>query len=122
MWGRIVLGTDGSPAASRAGETTATIAPAVSAELTAIPGSSAPGPAPEILPAARGVTGGRDDGHDRARRVGEADRDHWVLRARSGAGDPLGRARGGRGGRDARIEAVVGGRGGKSRRRVGRSG
>src|SRR4051812_50211557 len=49
MWGRIVLGTDGSPAASRAGETTATIARAVSAKLTAITGSTAPDQAQEIL-------------------------------------------------------------------------
>ena len=34
MWGRIVLGTDGSPAATRAGETVSTIARAVSAKLT----------------------------------------------------------------------------------------
>jgi nucleotide-binding universal stress UspA family protein len=49
MWGRIVFGTDGSPAASRAGETTATIARAVSAKLTAITGSTAPEQAQEIL-------------------------------------------------------------------------
>jgi len=49
MWGRIVLGTDGSAAASRAGETTTTIARAVSAKLTAITGSTAPDQAQEIL-------------------------------------------------------------------------
>jgi nucleotide-binding universal stress UspA family protein len=49
MWGRIVLGTDGSAAASRAGETTATIARAVSAKLTAITGSTVPDQAQEIL-------------------------------------------------------------------------
>src|SRR6478609_2187098 len=49
MWGRIVLGTDGSPAAGRAGETTATIARAVSAKLTAITGSPAPDQAQDIL-------------------------------------------------------------------------
>ena len=49
MWGRIVLGTDGSPAAARAGETTATIARAVSAKLTAITGSPAPDQAQDIL-------------------------------------------------------------------------
>jgi nucleotide-binding universal stress UspA family protein/nitrite reductase/ring-hydroxylating ferredoxin subunit len=49
MWGRIVLGTDGSPAAARAGETTATIARAVSAKLTAITGSPVPDAAQEIL-------------------------------------------------------------------------
>src|SRR5215467_9302390 len=49
MWGRIVLGTDGSPAASRAGEATATIARAVSAKLTAITGSTSPDQAQEIL-------------------------------------------------------------------------
>src|SRR3954467_5898131 len=61
MWGRIVLGTDGSPAASRAGETTATIARAVSAKLTAITGSTAPDQAQEILSGAleAGEGGGR---------------------------------------------------------------
>ncbi len=49
MWGRIVLGTDGSPAAARAGETIATIAKAVSAKLTAITGSPTPDAAQEIL-------------------------------------------------------------------------
>jgi len=49
MWGRIVLGTDGSPAATRAGETVATIARAVSAKLTAITGSPVPDAAQEIL-------------------------------------------------------------------------
>jgi nucleotide-binding universal stress UspA family protein/nitrite reductase/ring-hydroxylating ferredoxin subunit len=49
MWGRIVLGTDGSPAAARAGETVATIGRAVSAKLTAITGSPVPDAAQEIL-------------------------------------------------------------------------
>jgi nucleotide-binding universal stress UspA family protein/nitrite reductase/ring-hydroxylating ferredoxin subunit len=49
MWGRIVLGTDGSPAAARAGETVATIARAVSAKLTAITGSPVPDTAQGIL-------------------------------------------------------------------------
>src|SRR5262249_31166479 len=49
MWGRIVFGTDGSAAASRAGETTATIARAVSAKLTMITGSTSPDQAQEIL-------------------------------------------------------------------------
>src|SRR3954465_6328856 len=49
MWGRIVFGTDGSPAASQAGETTSTIPRAGSAELTAITGSTAPEQAQEIL-------------------------------------------------------------------------
>jgi nucleotide-binding universal stress UspA family protein/nitrite reductase/ring-hydroxylating ferredoxin subunit len=49
MWGRIVLGTDGSPAAARAGETVATIARAVSAKLTAITGSPVPDAAQGIL-------------------------------------------------------------------------
>jgi nucleotide-binding universal stress UspA family protein/nitrite reductase/ring-hydroxylating ferredoxin subunit len=49
MWGRIVLGTDGSPAAARAGEATATIARAVSARLMAITGSPVPDTAQEIL-------------------------------------------------------------------------
>jgi nucleotide-binding universal stress UspA family protein/nitrite reductase/ring-hydroxylating ferredoxin subunit len=49
MWGRIVLGTDGSPAAARAGETVATIARAVSAKLVAITGSPVPDSAQAIL-------------------------------------------------------------------------
>ena len=49
MWGRIVLGTDGSPAAARAGETVATIARAVSAKLTAVTGSASTEVAQEIL-------------------------------------------------------------------------
>jgi nucleotide-binding universal stress UspA family protein/nitrite reductase/ring-hydroxylating ferredoxin subunit len=49
MWGRIVLGTDGSPAAARAGETTATIARAVSAKLHAITGAPVPDAAQDIL-------------------------------------------------------------------------
>ena len=49
MWGRIVFGTDGSPAASRAGETVATIARAVSAKLIAITGASSADSAQEIL-------------------------------------------------------------------------
>src|SRR3954453_15160691 len=49
MWGRIVFGTDGSPAASQAGETTATIARAVSESLRAITGSTPPEQAQEIL-------------------------------------------------------------------------
>src|SRR2546427_5647825 len=38
MWGRIVFGTDGSPAATRAGEVAATIARATSAKLIATSG------------------------------------------------------------------------------------
>src|SRR5437867_13303912 len=38
MWGRIVFGTDGSPAANRAGEVAATIARATSARLIATSG------------------------------------------------------------------------------------
>jgi nucleotide-binding universal stress UspA family protein/nitrite reductase/ring-hydroxylating ferredoxin subunit len=49
MWGRIVLGTDGSPAASRAGETVATIARAVSAKLTAVTASANPDAAEDVL-------------------------------------------------------------------------
>ena len=49
MWGRIVLGTDGSPAAVRAGETVATIARAVSAKLTAVTGSASTEGAEDIL-------------------------------------------------------------------------
>jgi nucleotide-binding universal stress UspA family protein/nitrite reductase/ring-hydroxylating ferredoxin subunit len=49
MWGRIVLGTDGSPAANRAGETVATIARAVSAKLTAVTASANPDTAEDVL-------------------------------------------------------------------------
>jgi nucleotide-binding universal stress UspA family protein/nitrite reductase/ring-hydroxylating ferredoxin subunit len=49
MWGRIVLGTDGSPAANRAGETVATIARAVSAKLTAVTASANAGGADDVL-------------------------------------------------------------------------
>jgi nucleotide-binding universal stress UspA family protein/nitrite reductase/ring-hydroxylating ferredoxin subunit len=49
MWGRIVLGTDGSPAANRAGETVATIARAVSAKLTAVTASANAGAAEDVL-------------------------------------------------------------------------
>jgi nucleotide-binding universal stress UspA family protein/nitrite reductase/ring-hydroxylating ferredoxin subunit len=49
MWGRIVLGTDGSPAANRAGETVATIARAVSAKLTAVTASANPDAAEDVL-------------------------------------------------------------------------
>ena len=49
MWGRIVLGTDGSPAATRAGETVSTIARAVSAKLTAVTASQTPDAAGEVL-------------------------------------------------------------------------
>ncbi len=49
MWGRIVLGTDGSPAAARAGETAATIARAVSSKLVAVTGSSSADAAEDIL-------------------------------------------------------------------------
>ena len=49
MWGRIVLGTDGSPAAARAGETVATIARAVSAKLTAVTATRSPDTARDIL-------------------------------------------------------------------------
>jgi nucleotide-binding universal stress UspA family protein/nitrite reductase/ring-hydroxylating ferredoxin subunit len=49
MWGRIVLGTDGSPAATRAGETVATIARAVSAKLTAVTASATPDAAEDVL-------------------------------------------------------------------------
>ena len=49
MWGRIVLGTDGSPAAARAGETAATIARAVSSKLVAVTGSSSADAAEGIL-------------------------------------------------------------------------
>src|SRR2546430_16832804 len=38
MWGRIVFGTDGSPAATRAGEVATTIARATSAKLIATSG------------------------------------------------------------------------------------
>src|SRR5262249_55024594 len=38
MWGRIILGTDGSPAANRAGEVAATVARAASAKLIATTG------------------------------------------------------------------------------------
>jgi nucleotide-binding universal stress UspA family protein/nitrite reductase/ring-hydroxylating ferredoxin subunit len=49
MWGQIVLGTDGSPAATRAGETVATIARAVSAKLTAVTASQTPDAAGDVL-------------------------------------------------------------------------
>ena len=49
MWGRIVLGTDGSPAATRAGDTIATIARAVSATLTAVTASTNPDAAEDVL-------------------------------------------------------------------------
>jgi len=49
MWGRIVLGTDGSSAATRAGETTATIARAVSAKLTAVTAATNPDTAEDVL-------------------------------------------------------------------------
>jgi len=49
MWGRIVLGTDGSPAATRAGETIATIARAVSATLTAVTAATNPDAAEDVL-------------------------------------------------------------------------
>ena len=49
MWGRIVLGTDGSPAANRAGETVATIARAVSAKLTAVTASANAAAADDVL-------------------------------------------------------------------------
>ena len=49
MWGRIVLGTDGSPAATRAGETVATIARAVSAKLTAVTASQTADAAENVL-------------------------------------------------------------------------
>ncbi len=42
MWGKIVFGTDGTPAADRAGEVTATIARATSSELIIITGSRRP--------------------------------------------------------------------------------
>ena len=49
MWGRIVLGTDGSSAANRAGETVATIARAVSAKLTAVTASANTEAAEDVL-------------------------------------------------------------------------
>jgi nucleotide-binding universal stress UspA family protein/nitrite reductase/ring-hydroxylating ferredoxin subunit len=49
MWGRIVLGTDGSPAAARAGETVSTIARAVSATLTAVTAAQSTDAAEGIL-------------------------------------------------------------------------
>jgi nucleotide-binding universal stress UspA family protein len=49
MWGRIVLGTDGSSAANRAGETVATIARAVSAKLTAVTASPNADAAEDVL-------------------------------------------------------------------------
>lgn len=49
MWGRIVLGTDGSPAAARAGETVATIARAVSAKLTAVTAATNVDAAEDVL-------------------------------------------------------------------------
>jgi nucleotide-binding universal stress UspA family protein/nitrite reductase/ring-hydroxylating ferredoxin subunit len=49
MWGRIVLGTDGSPAATRAGETVATIARAVSAKLTAVTAATNADAAEDVL-------------------------------------------------------------------------
>jgi nucleotide-binding universal stress UspA family protein len=49
MWGRIILGTDGSPAAARAGETVATIARAVSARLVAVTGTTTPARAEDVL-------------------------------------------------------------------------
>jgi nucleotide-binding universal stress UspA family protein/nitrite reductase/ring-hydroxylating ferredoxin subunit len=52
MWGRIVLGTDGSPAATRAGETIATIARAVSAKLTAVTAAASPDAADTVLQSA----------------------------------------------------------------------
>jgi nucleotide-binding universal stress UspA family protein/nitrite reductase/ring-hydroxylating ferredoxin subunit len=52
MWGRIVLGTDGSPAATRAGETIATIARASSAKLTAVTAAANPDAADTVLQSA----------------------------------------------------------------------
>jgi nucleotide-binding universal stress UspA family protein/nitrite reductase/ring-hydroxylating ferredoxin subunit len=49
MWGRIVLGTDGSAAATRAGETIATIARAVSARLTAVTAATNADAAEDVL-------------------------------------------------------------------------
>jgi nucleotide-binding universal stress UspA family protein len=52
MWGRIIVGTDGSPAAQRAGEVAATIARATRARLVAATGVNAPGEADPVLAAA----------------------------------------------------------------------
>ncbi|HUL84593.1 MAG TPA: universal stress protein [Actinomycetota bacterium] len=52
MWGRIVFGTDGSPAATRAGEVAAEIARATSARLIATSGTAAEPDAPDHLEAA----------------------------------------------------------------------
>ena len=52
MWGRIVFGTDGSPAATRAGEVAAEIARATSARLIATSGTASEPDAPDHLEAA----------------------------------------------------------------------
>jgi nucleotide-binding universal stress UspA family protein/nitrite reductase/ring-hydroxylating ferredoxin subunit len=101
MWGRIVLGTDGSPAAVRAGETTATIARAVSAKLTAITGSHSPDAAEDILSGAieaaeaAGVRASRVSGEAVVGRAGDAlvaaadELDAGLIAIARGDGQPL---------------------------------
>ena len=101
MWGRIVFGTDGSPAAARAGETAATIARAVSSKLVAVTGSASADGAEGILSGAleaaeaAGMRSSKISAEAVAGRAGDAlvaaadDMDAGLIAIARGDGQPL---------------------------------